>query len=584
VKRFQQWGAIVSEVANKVPSRIAYSSRTGQIKGFGFNCDFEDPNCEIQEFFKLYLDPEYQDDYEGVSNAEAQRYYRDYLLLIHAHIVRFFHDRFPDFRSQSVEWIFSVPTTWRNPALIHSLELLIREAGFGTDGAHHTAKITLTEAEAAAVNVVAGYVQRDDVVCICDAGGGTTDVNILKLRSGKNQPIKLTPLSKVEGAAIGSALIDLRVQQYLEQRLNECAHRLPASPAEVAEKMMQGRFERFKCTFGTSAANLPALVLEVPGLPAGTNIPRAGIQNSRISISQYFLRELFDEQVQAMISLLRNQIVSLQASAPGERVAYLVLSGGLGSSQYVRDQIKHYFQFGPGATLSNTSNMHMLLAEDPQLAVVLGLVMDRAQELGQYTKAITERCARVSYGVVVNHRYDPQRHQGQMIYKDPRDKKAWALNQIEWLIREVRPTLQQWHKKLTNSQGDNIGQEGVSKHVRAKLQKTQLQKPWRAQFVISTERRENLPQGLSSVTVKTLCIVEADLRFIDRVTKNGHWWQLGHRYELAEFDLKLIPGSADLKFQLWNNGRLITGENESVAVDWGAGRPVMEQIQDFEIR
>jgi len=164
VKRFQQWGAIVSEVANKVPSRIAYSSRTGQIKGFGFNCDFEDPNCEIQEFFKLYLDPEYQDDYEGVSNAEAQRYYRDYLLLIHAHIVRFFHDRFPDFRSQSVEWIFSVPTTWRNPALIHSLELLIREAGFGTDGAHHTAKITLTEAEAAAVNVVAGYVQRDDGV------------------------------------------------------------------------------------------------------------------------------------------------------------------------------------------------------------------------------------------------------------------------------------------------------------------------------------------------------------------------------------------------------------------------------------
>lgn len=440
VKRFQQWGAIVSEVANKVPSRIAYSARTGRIKGFGFNCDFEDPDSEIQEFFKLYLDPDYRDDYDGVSNTDARRYYRDYLSLIHSHVVRFFHDRFPHFASQTVEWIFSVPTTWRNPALIHSLELLIRQAGFGSDGARHTAKITLTEAEAAAVNVVAEYVQRDDVICICDAGGGTTDVNILKLRSGRNQPIKLTPLSKVEGAAVGSALIDLRVQQHLEQRLNECANRLPAPPAEVAERMMQGRFERFKCTFGTSAGNLPALLLEVPGLPAGTEIPRAGIQNSRMSISQHFLREFFDEQVNAMLQLLTEQIVSLQTSAPGERVAYLVLSGGLGSSQYVRDRIKQYFQFGPGARLTNISNMHMLLAEDPQLAVVLGLVMDRAQELGQYTKAITERCARVSYGVVVNQRYDPLKHGGQKVYKDPRDKREWAMNQIEWLIREVSMT------------------------------------------------------------------------------------------------------------------------------------------------
>ena len=130
-----------------------------------------------------------------------------------------------------------------------------------------------------------------------------------------------------------------------------------------------------------------------------------------------------------------------------------------------------------------------------------------------------------------------------------------------------------------------MDESGVSKHVRAKLQKAQLSRPWRAQFVLSTEKKEHLPNDLTSQNVRTLCIVEADLRFIDRISKNAHWWQLGQKYELAEFDLRLIAGSADLRFQLWNHGRLITGENESVAVDWGSGAPVIDQKDEhFDIK
>lgn len=46
-----------------------------------------------------------------------------------------------------------VPTTWRNPGTIRTLENLIRAAGFGQDGSKHSCKITLTEAEAAAICV-----------------------------------------------------------------------------------------------------------------------------------------------------------------------------------------------------------------------------------------------------------------------------------------------------------------------------------------------------------------------------------------------------------------------------------------------
>ena len=73
-----------------------------------------------------------------------------------------------------------------------------------------------------------------------------------------------------------------------------------------------------------------------------------------------------------------------------------------------------------------------------QLAVVHGLVLERAQEIGKGITPIRERCARVSYGLVVNQPYNPTKHAGQKMVKDPRDKKKWAIGQVEWLIHEVR--------------------------------------------------------------------------------------------------------------------------------------------------
>jgi hypothetical protein len=75
-----------------------------------------------------------------------------------------------------------------------------------------------------------------------------------------------------------------------------------------------------------------------------------------------------------------------------------------------------------------------------QLAVVHGLVLERAQEIGKGIKPIRERCARVSYGLVVNQPYNPMKHVGEQVVKDPRDKKKWAIGQVEWLIQEASTT------------------------------------------------------------------------------------------------------------------------------------------------
>lgn len=152
-KTFQQWGAIVGEIANKVPSRVAYSHQTGHLVRWGFSCEPDDTTCDLKEYFKLYLDPEYRDEYQHLSHADAKRFFRDFLTRVHDHVAQYFVARLPQWSSQTVEWVFSVPTTWHNPGNIYTLESLIRAAGFGKDGPNHTCKITLTEAEAAAISV-----------------------------------------------------------------------------------------------------------------------------------------------------------------------------------------------------------------------------------------------------------------------------------------------------------------------------------------------------------------------------------------------------------------------------------------------
>lgn len=95
---------------------------------------------------------------------------------------------------------------------------------------------------------------------------------------------------------------------------------------------------------------------------------------------------------------------------------------------------------------------------------------------------------------------------------------------------------------------------------------------------MSTVPKEQLPPSVARDSVKNLCIIEAKLDNISKTVRNQHWWNLGTRYELAVFDVKLIPGSADLKFQLLNNDRLINDEQDSVEVTWEASdsRPIAE--------
>ena len=148
-KTLQHWpGKLINELANKVPTSVQYYEDSRAVKAWGF---LSNPEEEEAAHFKLFLDPSYQRPDTPINIEQAREWYRDYLRCLHDHIEEWFSNSFPRWRSQRTEFIFSVPTTWKNPSMIAETERLIREAGFGSDNPGHRMSIGLTEAEAAAV-------------------------------------------------------------------------------------------------------------------------------------------------------------------------------------------------------------------------------------------------------------------------------------------------------------------------------------------------------------------------------------------------------------------------------------------------
>lgn len=558
-------------IADKVDTKISYDA-SGQVGAWGFMVDaslnLNNQRCE--ELFKLSLDPDFQDPYEGApSLQEARTWFTDYLSCVYRAVARHLSDTIPKFASKHVEFRFSVPTTWKNPAMIAETKQLIRNAGFGGESSKHTIEIALTEAEAAAVYASKQHYEEGDVFLVCDAGGGTSDVNILKVVSSGVGQTELEPLSWVEGRAIGSTLIDFRVEKLIAERLRSIRHYLPAEPEAVAFRMLResSRFESFKCNLGDEAMDLPSLRLPVPGLAYGTNLEIAHIEDSQMIITKDELQKVFDDQIFKIVNLIDEQLATLQKTNPQETITYLILSGGLGSSPYLQMKLREHYK-AAAARFSNTQHMQVLKAPKPQLAVCHGLVLDRVQQIKDDRVVYKERYCRNSYGVVVRRAYDPNIHFNEPLSVDPRDQKCWVENQIDWFMVQVSPVLCQIWASSNCGQGQKVSvQQGVKQHYSLKVQPGRENLLWNTQVVMSTLPPDLLPTSLNKSGVQRVCKVESSLPQ-DMKLKNRHWYNAGPQYLRAEFDMQVLIGPADLKFQTLSKDGIISRDHAAINVEW----------------
>lgn len=102
-------------------------------------------------------------------------------------------------------------------------------------------------------------------------------------------------------------------------------------------------------------------------------------------------------------------------------------------------------------------------------------------------------------------------------------------------------------------------------------------------MVLSALPVSELPGSLKKEGSRAVCAVESVLSHRDMKKKNRHWYNLGPPYYRAEFDMRVIIGAADLKFEMVGIDGVVSKPHDEVAVQWANATEVRPQEEVEEI-
>lgn len=202
------------------------------------------------------------------------------------YISRFLQEQMGVWTMLHVEFVFSLPTTFGSQEITTNLRELLLEAGFGRS--FHTLEFGLTESQASAVDAAKDSSKTfagGDVLLVCDAGGGTTDVALLEQTSPQAERPELRELINVPGIDVGSTNIDLAFEKLVESRLQASGLNLKENTSWTM--MHSPDFQNWKCTFGElSTQDTPKFLVPVPLLNENVSNRQAGIERGKMAFTQ----------------------------------------------------------------------------------------------------------------------------------------------------------------------------------------------------------------------------------------------------------------------------------------------------------
>ncbi|KAF2818511.1 hypothetical protein CC86DRAFT_309073 [Ophiobolus disseminans] len=461
VRHIQRWPGRTHANENKVPTLLVYPQGSSTPSSWGFLAETAQETSgagyESREWFKIMLDEHLleqmrqkaADPLSVPQIHEVEKWYTDYF----QHLYRTIEARLKgELASQwcdaKIEFIFSVPTTWKPIPTVERFRKIISRSGFGSS-ATHTVSIGLTEAEAAAVYTarsMPGIFKENELLFVCDVGGGTTDLAVFRVKSATGGSLELAQVDVVFGATIGAAQLDSLYENTVLQRLQHADQAQPMGLADLNQTAWEMRiskeYQNAKCDYGSeeSIADTATFVVSVPKLDRRYQNPQHGIGNGDMHFQRDDLKGFFDAQISKLFDMLDKQFTRIHQSHPGERIAHLVLSGGLGNSAYVQSCLRN--RYSPGSSShTNAHDIQIRIAPDPQLVVCKGNVADRVQKLKTGQSVLGWRCSRASYGTTCKVLHEPQnpKYYGLKTERDPLDGKMYVTNCVDWFIKQGEP-------------------------------------------------------------------------------------------------------------------------------------------------
>ncbi|USP74597.1 hypothetical protein yc1106_01871 [Curvularia clavata] len=587
VWHIQRWPGRAQAEVSKVPSLLVYpkGSHNPPLWGFGAETALEQGSVtdadDKKDWFKILLDENLlermrtKDPHSNIpSTADVERWTCDYFQSLYRSIEAKLRGelacRWEDAR---IEFIFSVPTTWNPHPTVERFRNIAVRAGF-EKSPNHSVIIGLTEAEAAAVHTaknMPGLFKENDILLVCDIGGGTTDLSVLRVK-GTNQltsSLSLEQIDVVFGATIGAARLDSLFEQAVLDRLIAADKNSPLGLPDLTKvawsMRMSKQYQNAKCEYGTEESFTEEnFYVPIPELSKRYANAEYGISEGDMMFRRDELKPFFDAQTSKLFDLIEKQLGRIRQKFPSEQVAHMVLSGGLGNSAYVQSALRDRYAPGP-ASFANAQNLQIRVAPDPQLVVCKGNVADRLQKLKNGEGVLKWRCCRTSYGTLCKTLYDPKNpaHQGLRTKLDPFDGKVYVLDHIDWFIKKSQPV---------------ATDRPIVRHFRRKCAPATAMCPEPTRVfpdeIVCSDVDGPLPLVMNNLC-RSICKIESDFSAVPLSNfklKNRHWWNTGKKYHRIEFVVKVIMGPASMSFELWHQGIRVNKEN-SIKVEWHPSSP-----------
>ena len=167
-KTIQRWpGPSNNHLSDKVPTELIYTDRDEKsVDAWGSHCNKRLQGL-VARSFKLNIASNTSNGPEhGHDISLARQYFRDYITEVCAYIEGCLKKRIPHYKSNRVEFVFSIPTTWDfDTEALREIESILRgNVGVSRD---RKAGLGLTKA-AAAVDIGRKKLEKGHVFHICD--------------------------------------------------------------------------------------------------------------------------------------------------------------------------------------------------------------------------------------------------------------------------------------------------------------------------------------------------------------------------------------------------------------------------------